>query len=262
MSSIKIKATNSYGTTLQLTQQAAYAVASVSGLTPPEGAVYTSELATKDGSFYSASRSQNREIVLDIYPQEKIETARLALYTVFKLAKWVQLELQTGSRHVTIEGWVQSMQGDLYENPQHLQISVLCPDPFFDDVTTTTTAVTTAGTAATVENAGDEEAGAVFTLTASGAVSNPIIYNTTTGQSFGLDLDLASGDTVAIDTRRGSLRATKTHNGTESNVINAMASGSTWLKLQPGNNSISFNAESGSAALSLSVAFTPIYEGL
>ena len=262
MSSIKIKATNSYGTTLQLTQQAAYTVAQVSGLTPPEGAVYTSELATKDGSFYSASRSQNREIVLQIYPQERIETSRLALYNVFKIAKWVQLELQTGSRHVKIEGWVQSMQGDLYENPQFLQISVLCPDPFFEDVTTTTTAVTTAGTAVTVSNAGDEEAGAVFTLTASGSVSNPIIYNTTTGQSFGLDLDLASGDTVAIDTRRGSLRATKTHNGTETNVINAMASGSTWLKLQPGNNSISFNAESGSAALSLSVAFTPIYEGL
>ena len=262
MSSIKIKATNSYGTTLQLTQQAAYAVASVSGLTPPEGAVYTSELATKDGSFYSASRSQNREIVLDIYPQEKIETARLALYTVFKLAKWVQLELQTGSRHVTIEGWVQSMQGDLYENPQHLQISVLCPDPYFEDYTTTTTALTTAGTAVTVSNAGDEEAGAVFTLTASGSVSDPTIYNNTTGQSFGLDLDLVSGDVVTIDTRRGSLRATLNHSGTITNVINAMTNGSEWVKLQPGSNEVRYNASSGGAALVCSVAFTPIYEGL
>lgn len=262
MSSIKIKATNSYGNTLQLTQQAAYAVASVSGLTPPEGAVYTSEVATKDGSIYSASRSQNREIVLTIYPQEKIETARLALYTVFKLAKWVQLELQTGSRHVTIEGYVQSMQGDLYENPQQLQISVLCPDPFFEDYTTTTTALTTAGTAVTVANAGDEEAGAVFTLTASGSVSNPTIYNTTTGQTFGLTLNMASGDTVTIDTRRGSLRATLTHNGTATNVINNMTNGSSWIKLQPGNNSINYNASSGGASLTCSVAFTPIYEGL
>ena len=262
MSSIKIKATNSYGTSIQLTQQAAYAVASVGGLTPPQGAVYTSEVATKDGSFYNASRSQNREIVLDIYPQEKIETARLALYTVFKLAKWVQLELQTGSRHVTIEGWVQSMQGDLYENPQHLQISVLCPDPYFEDYATTTTALTTAGTAVTVANAGDEEAGAVFTLTASGSVSNPTIYNTTTGQTFGLTLNMASGDTVTIDTRRGSLRATLTHNGTATNVINNMTNGSSWIKLQPGNNSINYNASSGGASLTCSVAFTPIYEGL
>lgn len=262
MSSIKIKATNSYGTSLQLTQQAAYAVASVAGLTPPQGAVYTSELATKDGSFYSASRSQNREIVLTIYPQERIEAARLALYSVFKLAKWVRLELQTGQRHVTIEGYVESMQGDLYENPQNLQISVLCPDPFFEDVTTATTALPTADTAVTVANAGDEEAGSVFTLTASGAVTDPTIYNTTTGQSFGLDIDLVSGDVVTIDTRRGSLQATLNHGGTVSNIINAMTSGSEWIKLQPGNNSVKFNAESGGAALTCSVAFTPIYEGL
>ena len=262
MSSIKIKAANSYGTSLQLPQQAAYAVASVAGLTPPQGAVYTSELATKDGSFYSASRSQNREIVLTIYPQERIEAARLALYGVFKLAKWVRLELQTKQRHVTIEGYVESMQGDLYENPQNLQISVLCPDPFFEDVTTATTALPTADTAVTVANAGDEEAGAVFTLTASGAVTDPTIYNTTTGQSFGLDIDLVSGDVVTIDTRRGSLRATLNHGGTVSNIINAMTSGSEWIKLQPGNNSVKFNAESGGAALTCSVAFTPIYEGL
>ena len=262
MSSIKIKAKNSYGTTLQLTQQAAYAVASVAGLTPPQGAVYTSEVATKDGSFYSASRSQNREIVLTIFPQERIEAARLALYSVFKLAKWVQLELQTGQRHVTIEGYVESMQGDLYENPQNLQISVLCPDPFFEDFTTTTTAITTAGTAQTLSNVGDEEAGAVFTLTASGAVSDPAIYNATTGQTFGLDINLESGDVVTIDTRRGSLRATLTHDNTVTNIINAMTSGSTWIKLQPGNNSIKYDAESGGAALACSVAFTPIYEGL
>ena len=262
MSSIKIKATNSYGTSIQLTQQAAYAVASVGGLTPPQGAVYTSEVATKDGSFYNASRSQNREIVLTIYPQERIEAARLALYNVFKLAKWVQLELQTKQRHVTIEGYVESMQGDLYENPQNLQISIICPDPYFEDYTTTTTAIPEVGTAVTVANVGDEEAGAVFTLTASGNVSDPAIYNNTTGQTFGLDVDLVSGDVVTIDTRRGSLRATLTHSGTVTNIINAMTSGSTWPRLQPGNNSVRFNAASGGSALTCSVAFTPIYEGL
>lgn len=262
MSSIKIKATNSYGTSIQLTQQAAYAVASVGGLTPPQGAVYTSEVATKDGSFYNASRSQNREIVLTIYPQERIEAARLALYNVFKLAKWVQLELQTKQRHVLIEGWVESMQGDLYENPQNLQISIICPDPYFEDYSTTVTNITTAGTAVTIANVGDEEAGAVFELTASGNVSDPTIYNNTTGQSFGLDVDLVSGDVVTIDTRRGSLRATLTHNGTVTNIINAMTNGSTWPRLQPGNNSINYNASSGGAALTCAVAFTPIYEGL
>ena len=80
-------------------------MASVAGLTPPQGAVYTSEVATKDGSIYNASRSQNREIVLTIYPQERIEAARLALYGVFKLAKWVRLELHTKQRRVTIEGF-------------------------------------------------------------------------------------------------------------------------------------------------------------
>ena len=154
------------------------------------------------------------------------------------------------------------MQGDLYENPQNLQISIICPDPYFEDYTTTTTAIAEAGTAVTVANVGDEEAGAVFTLTASGNVSDPAIYNNTTGQTFGLDVDLVSGDVVTIDTRRGSLRATLNHSGTVTNIINAMTSGSTWPRLQPGNNSVRFNAASGGSALTCSVAFTPIYEGL
>ena len=124
------------------------------------------------------------------------------------------------------------------------------------------TALTDAGTAVTVANAGDEEAGAVFTLTATGSVSDPTVYNNTTGQSFGLDVDLVSGDKVVIDTRRGSLRVTLTHNGTDTSIINKMTAGSEWVKLQPGNNSVRYNASSGGAALTCSVAFTPIYEGL
>lgn len=262
MSSIIIKATNSYGNTLLITQQAAYAVASVSGLTPPQGSVYTSELATKDGSIYNASRAQNRYITLLIYPQEQIEAARLALYQVFKLSKWVKLELQTKQRHVFIEGYVESMDGDLYENPQNLQISIVCPDPFFEAATGSTTAIPTAGTAAAVANNGDDEAGAVFTLTATGACSNLSITNETTGQTFGLGLTLASGDKVTIDTRRGSKRVTLLHEGVETNAINAMTAGSAWPQLIPGTNQISFDALTGDGNLSCSVAFTAIYEGL
>ena len=95
-----------------------------------------------------------------------------------------------------------------------------------------------------------------------GAVSDPAIYNNTTGQTFGLDIDLVSGDVVTIDTRRGSLRATLNHGGTVTNIINAMTNGSEWIKLRPGNNSIRYNASSGGASLTCSVAFTPICEGL
>lgn len=260
---LKITAQNLYGDSIQLTQNASLRV-TVAGLNPPTGTVFTADLATKDGSIYNSAKANNRNIVLTIWPQGyNIETVRMSLYKVFKIAKYIKLTIENGVRKATIEGYIDNIDGDLFEAPQSLQVSIINPDPFFVAYTATTKAVTTAGTAETVVNAGDMESGAVFTITATGAASDIVIANSTTGQSFGIDVDLAAGDVLVLDTKRGEKALLLTiSGGTPENILNQMTEGSTWPMLQPGNNSIAFTAASGGANLSMSVEFNALYEGM
>lgn len=260
---LKITAQNIYGDSIQLTQNSSLRV-TVAGLNPPTGTVYTADLATKDGSIYNSAKANNRNIVLTIYPQGfNVEAIRLSLYRVFKIAKYIKLTIENNSRKATIEGYIDNIDGDLFEAPQALQVSIINPDPFFVAYAPTTAAVATAATDVTVANNGDMETGAVFTITATGAASGITITNSTTGKSFGIDVDLSTGDVLTLNTKRGEKALLLTiSGGTPENILNLMTEGSSWPMLQPGNNAIQFTADSGGTNLSMTVTFSALYEGM
>lgn len=257
---IKVTVTNKYGQTLNLSASKAYALAQVTGLTPPFATINTTPLATKDGSVYNSARAENRNIVLYIYPRNSIETARVNLYTYFKAKQPIRLEITTASRSVWIDGFVESIEGDLYENPQQIQISIICTDPFFKSKTEVE--ATFAEGAASINNPSDEESGAVFELTASGAVQAPTITNATTGESFGLDKTMQSGDKITINTRRGEKSVILTRNGQTTNIINDITAGSRWVSIIPGTNALTISVASGAGNLSAKVTLQPIFEGI
>ena len=260
---LKITARNQYGDSLQVTQCSQFR-ATAAGLNPPAGTVYTADLATKNGSLYNSSKVNNRNIILNIWPTgAHVEAARLALYKVFKISKWIRLEIETDARKTYIDGYIEDMPGDLFENPQQLQISIICPDPFLLAKTPTAAAVDTAGAAETIENAGDFETGAVFEITATGAASDITITNETTGQTFAVDIDLETGDKLTLNTKQGDFSLTYTASGADPvNVLNLMQDGSKWIELQPGNNAVSFNATSGGANLAMAITFSALYGGI
>ena len=260
---LKITATNLYGKSMQVTQNSLFR-ATVAGLNPPPGAIFTADLATKDGSLYNASKVNNRNIIITIYPAgPNIEAARLQLYDVFKVSKYIRLQIETGTRKCITEGYIEDMPGDLWENPQSLQISIICPDPFLEAVTETTAAATTAGTAVTVANGGDYETGATFAITATGACSGIRIGNQTTGQEFVANVDLVAGDVLTLETKEGSKALLLKHTGQDpEDVINLMDVNSEWPELWPGNNAVYFNASAGGANATMAVAFHALYGGI
>lgn len=260
---LKITARNEYGESLQVTQSSQFRV-TAAGLNPPTGTVYTADLATKDGSLYNSSKVNNRNIILNIWPTgAHVEAARLALYKVFRVSKWIHLDIESDARKCYAEGYIEDMAGDLFENPQQLQISIICPDPHLIAKTATAAAVPTAETPVTIANAGDYETGAVFEVTATGAASDVTITNATTGQTFSVDIDLAAGDKLTLSTKEGDLYLTYTASGHDpENVLNLMQDGSKWIELQPGNNAVSFNATSGGANLAMAVTFSALYGGI
>lgn len=276
---------NKYGERLNLTNNTDYALIKVGGLTPPTAVINTGVLATKDGSVFNSSRLNNRNITLMIVPHHRIETTRINLYKYIKSKQYIKLWIKNGLRDVWIEGYVESVEGDLFENPQKVQVSIICPDPYFKSRETAVTtfskvtpgftfpfsidengvALSTAEvyTEQNVYNPSDDETGIIIELYAKGdRVLEPTIYNQTTGESFTVKHEMANGDKVIINTRRGEKSLTSIHDGVETNIINSMLRGSNWFTLVTGDNIFSYSCLYGAENLQVTATLQPIYEGV
>lgn len=257
---IQITAVNEYNQQIQLTGNPAIKLTRVTGLTPPKANVNTSALATKDGSIFNSSRVQNRNIVLTIYPAQHIEQTRVNLYQYFKTKHPIKLHIQTATRHVWIDGYIESMDGDPFDKAEKIQISIICPDPYFKSEDTTV--VDFESDTETIINTSDDETGVVVEITATGAAQGITITNETTGESFATNQTMAAGDKIILNTRRGEKSLTLVSGGTTTNIINTMEPGSDWFDLIPGDNVISYEAEQGGENLTVRLTLQPIFEGV
>ena len=156
---LKLKVTRGLSTP-RITENSNYQLVSVTGLNPPVADIVVSESATADGGVFNIARAQKRNIVLQIQPIGNIETRRLQLYSYFAPKAAITLDIQTDNRHVTIDGYVESMEIDYNANPQIVQVSIICPDPFFVDKTQSSTTIP-----GTVTNPSEASQGAEFTIT-------------------------------------------------------------------------------------------------
>ena len=275
---------NKYGDKLNLSSDKDYQLLQVTGLTPPNALINTSKIATKDGSQFNSSTLDNRNIVLTIAPRGNVESSRINLYKYIKSKQYIKLYLTNGSRKVWIEGRVESIDGDLYENPQKLQVSIICPDPYFKaeneeivsfsvvtEMFTFPFSITSSGVEVskttiyseqTVYNDSDDEVGVVVEIFANSEVSNPAIHNLTTDESFTIEYDMETGDKITLNTKRGEKSVTLTKNGIESNIINHMTRDSKWFTLATGDNIFACTSSSGVENLKVVIKVQPIYEGV
>lgn len=276
---------NKYGQKLNLTHNNNYALVSVTGLTPPAATVNYTSIATKDGAVLNSARAEIRNIVLTIIPQNSIETNRIELYKYFKIKQYIKVYLENNTRNVWIDGVIETIDGDLYQQTETIQVSIICVDPYFRDAETNEYVFSniisrfkfpfaieeipgvpiseiSEITEIAINNKSDTEVGAIITLYAFGACSDPTIYNMTTNENFSLDVDLVTGDVVIIDTRNGHKSVTLNHAGTITNILNSMKENSEWLQLLEGDNIFSYECVSGANNLNITVSVEPLYEGM
>lgn len=282
---LQVIAENKYNEQINLTQNGNYALLSVGGLTPPTATINTAVIATSDGAVFNSSRLGTRNIVLTISPLNSIETNRINLYKYFKAKQYIKLYLENNTRSVWIDGYIETMDGDLYSESQQIQISIICPDPYFKDTETglytfsnvinlfsfpfaieETPGVPISELGEYVEiaitNNSDDETGVVITLLANGSVTNPTIYNMTTNEHFTLNISMETGDIITINTRRGHKTVTLNRDSVITNILNNMAQGSAWLNLPVGDNIFSYACGAGAEYLIVSITLQPIYEGV
>lgn len=275
---------NKYGDQLELTGNDDYILLSVSGLTPPTATINTTVIQTMDGAAFNSSRLNTRNIVLTILPQCNVEKNRIGLYKYIKSKQYIKLYLKNGRRNVWIDGYIESVEGNLYEKSQQIQVSIICPDPMFKTVNETyysfsnvvdkfkfPFAIDADGVPISevseyqmlnVVNDSDDETGVIIELTATGKIVEPKIHNTTTGDVFQLNFEMLPGDLITINTRKGNKGVTLTREGVTTNIINKVERGSIWFNLLVGDNIFAYETMYGSNSLNITIRLQTVYEGV
>ena len=119
------------------------------------------------------------------------------------------------------------------------------------------------GTAAVLRNDGSLPVPFTATLTCSMQVVHPRVVDLRTGDSIGFDLTLEDGDRLEIyRSTTDRLACTLTRKGKTTNCFAALDEDSTLTELQPGDNVLSMQADSGAAYLQASVSFYPMEAGI
>lgn len=280
-----LKIESAAGQIVELTHNKSnYAVVGVSGLTPPATTINTATAGLIDGSFFNSARVEQRNIVITVILRGDIEANRQRLYRIFPRKMPVTVYFKNKNRNVKIEGYVEVLEGDLFVQQEQIQISLICPRPYWQDMLTIRREINKVlalfefpfsisepipfselldAPRVVVDNAGDVETGILLTLSMEDSVTGLKITNITTGTYIGFDYTFDAKDIITVSTVQGSLYAKLNRLGTEINLLNFMIEGSSWLRLGIGENELTYTVETGSADdVQANVEFQTLYGGV
>lgn len=110
-----------------------YAIKTIDGLGTPDMNVNTTPYGIGDGSVLGSIKAEYRLITIILYPlaNPTVETMRHQLYRYFQIKKPVLLSFNTENRLVTIDGYVQKIEPNIFDNPESISIEVKCINPYF-----------------------------------------------------------------------------------------------------------------------------------
>jgi hypothetical protein len=206
--------------------------------------------------------------VLTVVLEGDIEANRQRLYRIFPIKSECTVFYKSRNMDVRIDGYVELVDGDLFSKREQMQISILCPRPYW--VTLGLVAYELSTTMAefefpfcieespgapiseysqnptiTVYNSGSVPCGFkayVEIAAGSSGVQDVALFNLTTQKKIQLKANhtLQAGDTLYISTVPGELRFYLFRNGEKINYINYMTADSEIFALALGENLLYF----------------------
>lgn len=131
-----VTVTNHVGDSLQLIlrepEKSGLIITDIDGLGPIKASINTTNYATLDGAYFNSSRGETRNINITLRPMDPdVEGNRLKAYRFFPVKEKVKIEVITDNRDGVIEGYVESVEPTIFSDEESIDISIICPDPFF-----------------------------------------------------------------------------------------------------------------------------------
>lgn len=277
---------NELGIKLKLTQnEDKFQIVKIDGLVPPKANIYTNVVANMHGEMFKHSRITMRNIVIEIKLKGNIEQNRIQLYEFFSPSKICKLYFKNKTRNVFIEGYCENVEDDLFSNSQIMQVSLICPEPFFKDANEIVIdiskqydafefpfAIESEGIefssvdsdrSTIIVNYGDVDSGMIIEMTSlQGTINNPVIYDYQTGEQLRITDSINEGEKIIVNTNKGKKSLIKITNGVERNIINKFDIKTTWLQLRRGANYFTYSADNQSELLKVEIKQNTLYLGV
>jgi Phage tail protein RIFT-related domain len=234
-------------------------VTNITGLDPVKASVNTSPFGSVDGSAYTGSSVQSRNIVLTLHPNPNwdnwtYESLRRLIYSYFIPKRSTRLIFYSDDLvPVEISGIVESVEVNQFSKDPEIQVSIVCPEPYFTALNPeviTGQSVRPGGVIATIDYDGNVEAGIYVKVT---HVSTPA--PTYIGIQIG-DPEISHANVTATvsDSKYFEMSSIPMqkyvqnidmNTGVIINLLPKIQPGSTWPLLQPGENHFSVITDAG-----------------
>lgn len=277
------------------------AITDITGIDAVTADIYDQEMASSDGSIYTSSRATKRNIVISatLLPVTTVEEVRHLLYKMFPVKHATTLRFETETRVCEINGYVESNAHVIFKEQVTIQVSVICPYPYFHSVEGDGSNVTYfygiepmfefpfsnesleenliefGEIVSKKENVivyeGDEDTGIIIRINAFGSAGSIIIYNVLTRESMRLDNDklqkmtgkgISQGDEIIISTVKNDKYIQLLRDGIYTNILNCLDRDSDWIGLSNGDNVFAYEADSGADNLQFRVEHNVLYTGV
>lgn len=229
-------------------------VLGINGLGPVKANITTTPFGAFDGESYVGASVGKRNIVLTIglspdWAVQTIEELRQLLYNYFMPKLLVRLRIHsTNFPVVMIDGYVESVEPNIFVKTPTMEVSIICPSPdFVATEETTFTGITNDGTTFTdVEYIGSVPSGLNLEINQSvGTPGEDVVQVNLLGE-YEPQVFLAKG-TIAPDIRWEMssipggkyVRSVSLTLGTITNYLNDITYDAVWPVLYPGRNRLS-----------------------
>ena len=277
------KIQNERGEILELTHNQNYIIKSITGLTPMGATIQTTTIGNKDGARYNSSRANVRNIVVNVSPSYPVDENRIALYNYLQVGKNIRVFYKNNIRNVYIDGYVESVDGDLFEKGETMQVSILCPQPYFiaveDTERTLLNVLSLFETPFTIplegmafsevinenlefNNQGEKESGLYFEVEFSTYIGKITIRDNVRNETFSIEYDFQPYDVLQINTNTGEKEVTLIRCGKAYNLMSILILQNQWLRTSLGFNSFSITTDKGSQNFRLSASWNEMYQGV
>ena len=273
------KIENSSGDILTLTgNEPVYQVIKITGLNPPKAQINTTSIVGLDGARFNSAKLDTRNIVLTVRINGDVETNRLNLYRYFRTKEPCTFYYANDTLDVSINGYVENVECDLFTNNELAQISIICPYPYFKSISQIIAdssnvlglfvfpfsinidepiAISELQTSGDVEvyNSSESETGAIIEINVFDTVNTIQINNVVTGDILKLVYSFLSGDKIVVNTTKGQKSISLIRNGVLTNIFSALQQGSSFFQLVSGMNLFEYTADGVSASDDISILF-------
>lgn len=132
-----LKIQNAYGELYELTHNPdKYLIEKITGLPTMRNTINLSTAGTTTGGKFNSSHLEPRNIVIYLVLCGDIEANRQLLYRIFPHNSEITVFFKNTYRDVKIGARVELVDPDPFSTRERAQISLICPDPFWQDMNT------------------------------------------------------------------------------------------------------------------------------